>query len=146
MHGSTIWISWKRWNLTSKHWNMLSDLFNQPLINTGNTFWMGIIDKKRNNSFTPNQYAIDFLESLVENLSDIQTALPVEYRNEIIHCNQLLNAVKYVSVCSLAYHKPADTVQGGISDLHGSLATMDQLQGFPPSPSEPAARTLLTTK
>jgi len=36
--------------------------------------------------------------------------------------NKLLNAVKDVESCKLAYFKPAKTISGLISDLHASLA------------------------
>lgn len=73
-----------------------------------------------NSSKTPSQC----LELLIEKLSDIQTSLPQDYRSETILRNKLLNSVRDVEACRLAYHKPADTVQGVISDLHASLATL----------------------
>lgn len=75
------------------------------------------------------------LELLIEKLSDIQTSLPKEYRSEIILRNKLLNAVRDVESCRLAYHKPAETVQGVISDLHASIAAMKNSDSSSPEPS-----------
>lgn len=33
--------------------------------------------------------------------------------------------MKYVDACKLAYQKPADLIQGVISDIHSSLSTED---------------------
>ena len=52
----------------------------------------------------------------------LQSGLPSAYRNDEIFKNKLLNAVKDVESCRFAYFKPADTVEGLISDLHSSLA------------------------
>lgn len=74
----------------------------------------------------PTKTHSESLELLIGKSSDIQTALPSEDRNETIMKNKLLNAVRDVESCRLAYHKPADTVQGVISDLHASLSTAKQ--------------------
>lgn len=64
------------------------------------------------------------LEVLIEKLSDIETSLPALYCNETLLISKLLNAVRDVEDCLLAYHKPVDTGQGVISDLHASLPTL----------------------
>ena len=61
---------------------------------------------------------------LIGKLSDIQTSLPNEYRNDTILWNKLLNAVRDVDTCCLACDKPTDNFQGFISDIHASLATI----------------------
>lgn len=63
------------------------------------------------------------LEFLIKRLTDIQFSVPHKYHHESILRNKLLNAVRNVDCCKLAYHKSADTVQSGISVLHFSLAT-----------------------
>lgn len=63
-------------------------------------------------------------EQVIIKVSDIQTSLPLEYRNETILKIKLLNAVKDVRAYQQVYHKPAKTAQGVISDLHASLATV----------------------
>lgn len=63
---------------------------------------------------------------LVEKLSDIQTFRLSEYRDERILRNKLLNAVKDVDSCQLAYCRPPDTVQGVISGLHASLESAER--------------------
>lgn len=89
-------------------------------------------------SLHTSKSASSCLELLIEKLSDIQSSLPIEYRNETILKNKLLNAVKDVKDCQLAYHKPADTVQGVISDLHASLATL-KTRGTEATAFEPSA-------
>lgn len=64
------------------------------------------------------------VELLITRLSDIQVSLPPEYHNDTILKNKLLNSVKKVEACRLAYQKPAETLQGIISDLHASVATV----------------------
>lgn len=64
----------------------------------------------------------EFLEVFITRLADIQSSLPVEYPNDIIFRNKLFNAVQNVDAFRLAYHKPAETVQGLIPDLYASLA------------------------
>lgn len=49
--------------------------------------------------------ATDCLELLVNRLAEIQVCLPMEYRNDTIFKNKLLNAVKDVESCRLAYQK-----------------------------------------
>lgn len=63
------------------------------------------------------------LKNLIERLSDIQSSLPAKYHSEKILLYKILNAVRDVESCKLAYHKPADIVQGVTSDLHADLAT-----------------------
>lgn len=64
----------------------------------------------------------DYLEKLVSKLQDTQSLLPSEYKSEEILKNRLLNSVKDIEACQLAYYKPASTLQGVISDIHASLA------------------------
>lgn len=71
-----------------------------------------------------NESPSSCLKLLIEKPSDIQSSLLTEYRNETILENKLLNAVKDVKNCQLAYHKPTDAVQGVVSDLYASLATL----------------------
>lgn len=59
---------------------------------------------------------------MITALTDIQAFLPKEYRNDTILRKKLLNAVRTVDFCRLAYQKPAETVQSVISNLHFSLA------------------------
>lgn len=68
-------------------------------------------------------FSLSCFELIIENILDIQSSLSSEYRNESVLQNKLLIAIKYVKSCQLAYYKPAETVQGVISDLHVSLAT-----------------------
>lgn len=62
------------------------------------------------------------LEDLVSRMHALQSGLPNAYCNDEIFKNKLLNAVKDVEECRFAYFKPAETVEGLISDLHSSLA------------------------
>lgn len=64
------------------------------------------------------------MELLIGKLSDIQYSLLQECHREAILRKRILNAAKDVEACKLAYHRPADTIQGVISDNHGSLATL----------------------
>lgn len=77
----------------------------------------------------PSSSLSECLEMMISKLTDIQSSLPSEYRNDTILRNKLLNSVRDVAECRLAYHKPADTVQGVISDLHASLATSESFAG-----------------
>lgn len=63
------------------------------------------------------------LEILLTRIQDIQLSLPKEYRNDVLLKNKILNAVKDVEECKLAYYKPADSINGVIADLHSALAT-----------------------
>lgn len=73
------------------------------------------------------------LETLINRLSEIQVCLPMEYRNDTIFKNKLLNAVKDVESCRLAYQKPAPSLQGIISDLHASIATASSANTLEPT-------------
>lgn len=66
-------------------------------------------------------------EFLISKLTDIQTSLPKEYRNDTMLRNEWLNAVRKVEDCRLAYHKPTESVQGKMSDLHASLSSAEHL-------------------
>lgn len=68
--------------------------------------------------------AIDCLDLLVTRLEDIQSGLTKDYQKEVFLKNKLLNAVKDIEACKLAYYKPADDLEGVIADLHSSLAAM----------------------
>lgn len=68
------------------------------------------------------------LDSLLNRLQDIQLSLPSEYKNDTIIRNKLLNSVKDVESCKLAYFKPAPTLGGVISDLYASVATMKKAE------------------
>lgn len=85
---------------------------------------------KRNSEKT----ASTCLEFLTTKLTDIQASLPNDYRNDIILQNELLNAVKVVDECRLVYHKPSNTVQGVIYELHASLATSKRHKATMSSP------------
>lgn len=74
----------------------------------------------------------DCLEILVNRLAEIQDCLPKEYRNDTIF-KKLLNAVKNVESCRPTYQKPAESLQGIISDLHASIATGMKTQSHDPS-------------
>lgn len=74
---------------------------------------------------------IECLEILVALLQDIHSGLSKEYCNEVILRSKLLNAVKDVDVCKLAYFKPATDLSGIIADLHSSL-------GVAPASTQPA--------
>lgn len=63
------------------------------------------------------------LEILIGRLSDIKISLPSAYRGEEILKDKSLNSVREIDACRLAYHKPAETLEGIISDLHASMAT-----------------------
>lgn len=71
----------------------------------------------------PEKSSSSCLEMMIERLSNIQSALPVEYRNETVLLKKLLNAARDVDSSQFAYLKPADTVQGVIADLYASLFT-----------------------
>ena len=71
------------------------------------------------------------LEELVGRMHALQSGLPSAYRNDEIFKNKLLNAVKDVESCRFAYFKPADTVEGLISDLHSSLAVEPSSKSSP---------------
>lgn len=66
------------------------------------------------------------LQISIEKISDTQKSLPPEYQDETIFHIKVLNAVKDVRACKLAYHKAAETVQDVISDLYASLVTMNE--------------------
>lgn len=69
----------------------------------------------------------NYLEKLVSKLQDIQSALPTEYKSKEIL--KLLNSIKDIDACQLAYYKPANILQGLISDIHASLATTSTTNG-----------------
>lgn len=85
----------------------------------------GIISE---NAGKPKKYC---LEELVSRMHSLQSGLPKAYCNEDIFMNKLLNAVKDVEACQLAYFKPTATVEGLISDLHSSLAIEPQPRQVP---------------
>lgn len=60
---------------------------------------------------------------LVSKLSDIRSSVPNEYQSDIIMKNKLLNSIKNIESCKLAYQKPASTIQGVIADIYSALAT-----------------------
>lgn len=62
-------------------------------------------------------------EILITMLTDMQSLLPKKYRSDTISRDKLLNAVHNVESFCPRYHKPADTVQGIVSDLHALLAS-----------------------
>lgn len=64
-----------------------------------------------------------YLKIFIEKLAHIHKSLGPEYQNETILRQKLLNEVKVIKYCKLAYHEPLDTVQGMISDLHARLGT-----------------------
>lgn len=72
----------------------------------------------------PYEKGTEFLELLVSHLQDIQSGLTKEYHNEVILQNTLLNAVKDVDACKLAYFKPAPDLSGIIADLHASFGVV----------------------
>lgn len=72
------------------------------------------------NASKPRKFCLEFL---VSRIHELQSGLNKAYRNGKIFQNKLLNAVKEVDACKLAYFKPAKLVEGLISDLHSSLAT-----------------------
>lgn len=76
---------------------------------------------------------------MIEPLSDIQSFMPVEYRNKTVLCSKLFNAVWDVDFCQFAYRKPTETVQGVISDIYASLATAKRRSTSPNIPMEPNA-------
>lgn len=83
------------------------------------------------------------LEVLIAKLADIQTSFLKEHRHDTILWNKLLNAVGDIEDSHLAYHKPAESVQGVISDLHASLASAKKLtsstSSLRPPNEEPSA-------
>lgn len=64
-----------------------------------------------------------FLELLVSRMHELQSGSSMTYRNDEIFRNKLLNVVKDVDACKLAYCKPADSAEELISDLHSLLTT-----------------------
>lgn len=74
-------------------------------------------------STDPLNKLIDWLEIMISRLNDVRSWLPPDYQGAVIYQNKLLNAVRDIDTCKLAYQKPAKTVQGVIANLHASLAT-----------------------
>lgn len=72
--------------------------------------------------FNVNKSPVACHEILISRLNDMQSSLPVEYRNDTILQNNLVNAVRVADDCEFFYHKLADTVQVVISGLHAALA------------------------
>lgn len=64
----------------------------------------------------------DRLKLLLERSSIIQASILDKYLNNTIQREKLLNFVKEVAHCRIAYHNPANIVQDVISDLYASLA------------------------
>lgn len=70
----------------------------------------------------PDKRVTECLELLFSRLQDIQSGLKMEFHNEMILQNKLLNAVKDVDSCKLAYLKTAPDLPKIIADLHVFLA------------------------
>lgn len=70
--------------------------------------------------------ATECLDILIARLEDIQSGLTKDYQKEVFLKNKLLNAVKDINACKLAYYKPAEDLEGVIADLHSSLAAVPQ--------------------
>lgn len=68
--------------------------------------------------------ATECLDLLVARLEDIQSGLTKYYQNEVFLKKKLLDAVKDIEACKLAYYKPADEFEGVIYDLYSSLAAV----------------------
>lgn len=66
-------------------------------------------------------------------LTEIQRYPPDVYRNDTIMINKVLSAVMDVDACKLACHKPLESLQGNISDLQASVATVGNGNNFKPS-------------
>lgn len=63
----------------------------------------------------------DCLEVVVRRMNAIQSGLTHPYRNDDIFKNKPLNTKKDIPASSLAFFKPAATVEVLMSDLHSSL-------------------------
>lgn len=63
------------------------------------------------------------VELFITTLTDIQTSLPKEYRNDMILWNKLLNAKRKVDNCRVAYQKSAESFHGVIPSLHALLTS-----------------------
>lgn len=99
----------KRWSITAEHeQNLLCEWDNLTL----NSVMAANAEKSP--TFR--------LEELVTCMHALKSGLPGAYLNDKIFKNKLLNAAHDVYASTLAYFKPADTVEGFISDLHCSLA------------------------
>lgn len=83
--------------------------------------------KLKNPSCLPSEC----LKRIISRLTDIQLLLPSEYRYDTIFRNKLLDPVRDVVKCRPAYHKPAKTVQGLISNLYALLAPSNNFAGSP---------------
>lgn len=70
--------------------------------------------------------ASDCLKLLVARLEEIQSGPTKDYQKEVFLINKLLNAVKDIKACKLAYYKPANDLKGAIAYLHSSLEAMLQ--------------------
>lgn len=66
---------------------------------------------------------------MISKLTDIQSLLPPQCRNDAISRSKLLNSVRDVSECRLTYHKHADIIRGVISDSHELLSTRKNFVG-----------------
>ena len=71
----------------------------------------------------PGKNISQCLNALIDKATDLQVSLPRDYHSDNMMKNKLLNAVKDVESCKLAYQKPAATVSGVIADLYASVAT-----------------------
>lgn len=83
----------------------------------------------------PDKSAVDIFNKMVARLAIIQQGLPNEYQNDTIFKDHLLTAVDGIDACRLARQKVAPTLQGVISDLQTSIATV-QVQQKPKDPPE----------
>lgn len=52
---------------------------------------------------SPSKTLSDSLQSLILRLSDIQSSLPEQYRNDVIVRDKLLKSIRDVTVCRLVY-------------------------------------------
>lgn len=64
------------------------------------------------------------LELLISILDGTRFSILPQFCSDMIFSNTLLNDVREVDKCKLAYQKPADTVQGIVADLPAELVIL----------------------
>lgn len=70
----------------------------------------GSINWSTNKANNNGKSATQYLELLINLHQEINLSLPIEYDNGTIVSIKLLNAVKYIDKCKLAYFKQTDSI------------------------------------
>ena len=77
----------------------------------------------------PGKSIEDCLQLLIQKLRVLQLGLEKDLHHEKFFLNKLLTACQDHPTCSIACSKPANTVNGLISDLQSSITTYTKVQG-----------------